>query len=85
MSSSSSSKKMFTLESSDDMTVDIEGTAAILLGTVKSMVEDSRAEGAVIPLPGILADILPRVIEYCNKNAAVGDSPADEVQELFCG
>ncbi|KAL6183663.1 PREDICTED: SKP1-like protein 1A [Fragaria vesca subsp. vesca] len=66
-SSTSSEKKMITLQSADGEPFEIEEVVALESQTIKHMVEDDCAENA-IPLPNVKGAILAKVIEYCKKH-----------------
>ncbi|KAL6289662.1 hypothetical protein ACE6H2_007172 [Prunus campanulata] len=59
--------KKITLKSDDGVTFKVEEAVAMQSQTIKHMVEDNCANGA-IPLPNVTSIILAKVIEYCKKH-----------------
>ncbi|CAL8120400.1 unnamed protein product [Prunus armeniaca] len=59
--------KKITLKSDDGETFEVEEAVAMQSQTIKHMVEDDCANGA-IPLPNVTSIILAKVIEYCKKH-----------------
>lgn len=71
-----SESKKITLRSSDGETFEVEEAAAVESQTIKNMIEDDCADGA-IPLPNVTSQILSKVIEYCKKHVAAATSNDD--------
>merc|ERR1712137_851682 len=63
------SNKTITLRSADGQNFEVSVEVAKMSETVKTMLEDCGDEG-VIPLPNVQANILVKVIDYCNKSVA---------------
>ncbi|BFG21360.1 hypothetical protein CerSpe_076340 [Prunus speciosa] len=59
--------KKITLKSDNGVTFEVEEAVAMQSQTIKHMVEDDCANGA-IPLPNVTSIILAKVIEYCKKH-----------------
>lgn len=70
----SSSSKKISLKSSDGEEFEVSETVALESLTLKHMIEDECADGA-IPVPNVSGRILAMVIEYCKKHveSAKGD------------
>lgn len=71
-----SESKKITVRSSDGETFEVEEAAAVESQTIKNMIEDDCADGA-IPLPNVTSQILSKVIEYCKKHVAAATSNDD--------
>ncbi|KAL5708374.1 SKP1-like protein 4 [Ranunculus cassubicifolius] len=65
MASSSTTKKMITLTTSDNQEFEVEETVVSKSQTIKNMIEDDYNG---IPLPNVTGSILAKVIEYCKKH-----------------
>ncbi|BFG21266.1 hypothetical protein CerSpe_075400 [Prunus speciosa] len=59
--------KKITLKSDDGEIFKVEEAVAMQSQTIKHMVEDDCADGA-IPLQNVTSNILAKVIEYCKKH-----------------
>jgi len=77
--SSTTTKKMITLKSSDGETFEVSEAVAIESQTIKHMIEDDCADNA-IPIPNVTGKILAKVIEYCKKHveAAAASTSSDK-------
>ncbi|PUZ65833.1 hypothetical protein GQ55_3G257300 [Panicum hallii var. hallii] len=62
-----------TLISSDNGRFEVSEAAAIQSQTIRHMIEDGCTDGG-IPLPNVTANVLARVLEYCNKHASSPDA-----------
>ncbi|BBG97082.1 SKP1-like 4 [Prunus dulcis] len=60
--------KKITLKSDDGEIFEVEEAVAMQSQTIKHMMEDDCADGA-IPLPNVTSYILAKVIEYCRKHS----------------
>ncbi|VVB06323.1 unnamed protein product [Arabis nemorensis] len=74
------SKKMIVLKSSDGEIFQIDETIAVQSETISHLVEDDCANNE-IPLANFTSKILSKVIEYCKKHVAAGESDSDEAKE----
>uniref|UniRef100_A0A0E0G4Y5 SKP1-like protein n=1 Tax=Oryza nivara TaxID=4536 RepID=A0A0E0G4Y5_ORYNI len=75
-------KKMILLVSSDGVKFELSEAAASLSKTLGNMIEDDCATNGAIPLANVAADILAKVVEYCNKHAAAAAAKASGEEEL---
>ncbi|TVU50839.1 hypothetical protein EJB05_02230, partial [Eragrostis curvula] len=69
---------MVTLISSDNARFEVDEEAASLSKTVRLMMTEGGRDGS-ITLPNVDARTLAKVLEYCNKHAAIssGDHPSN--------
>lgn len=76
----SSSSKKISLKSSDGEEFEVSETVALESLTLKHMIEDECADGA-IPVPNVAGRILAMVIEYCKKHVEYEKSDEDPPAE----
>lgn len=68
-------EQMITLKSFDGEEFIVKETVAKMSKTISNMIEDGYTEGS-IPLPNVIAKILTKVIEYCEKHVVEQEGSA---------
>ncbi|ONI10745.1 hypothetical protein PRUPE_4G065500 [Prunus persica] len=76
---SSSKSRVFRLRCLNDEIIEVNEAAAVLCETIKNMVEEG-CEGDEISVPNVTAEILGKVMEWCNKHAK-GKETKEELKE----
>ncbi|GJY67175.1 SKP1-like protein 1B [Tanacetum coccineum] len=79
--SSSSSKKIVSVMTSDGETFELDEEVALQSKAIKHIIED-ECDDAVIPLPKVNSDILSKVIQYCKKHAESSEKTKQAKDEL---
>ncbi|XP_062014698.1 SKP1-like protein 1A [Rosa rugosa] len=67
--------RVFKLKSSDNETFEVEEAAALLSETIKS------SSSTEITVPNVKAEILGKVVEWCNKHAESEDTKDQLIKE----
>ncbi|KAL5717954.1 SCF ubiquitin ligase complex protein SKP1b [Ranunculus cassubicifolius] len=80
-SSTTTTKKMITLRSSEGEEFQVEETVVSQSITIKNMIEDDCTDNGV-PLPNVVASILAKIIEYCKKHVETEDAAATNDEDL---
>ncbi|XP_021809126.1 SKP1-like protein 11 [Prunus avium] len=79
--------KKITLKSDDGEIFEVEEAVAMQSQTIRHMVEDDCADGA-IPLQNVTSNILAKVIEYCKKHHeedADGEKNKEDIENWDAG
>ena len=75
---------MITLKSFDGEEFIVKETVAKMSKTISNLIEDGYAESS-IPLPNVIAKILTKVIEYCEKHVIEQEGSACDIDTASHG